>query len=125
MIYEYGNKISELLKTAEEKNKDVIKELAEKMAENIEMIEEAGPVSIPSIFSEASPEGTQVSMMQSAHSKSLFPEGCLEVVFFDCSTLVKATTYTPSFWQRIAISMGIAFLPELEVMIIMSPFSML
>ena len=36
MIYEYGNKISELLKTAEEKNKDVIRELAEKMAENIE-----------------------------------------------------------------------------------------
>ena len=36
MIYEYGQKIEELLKIAEEKNKDVIRELAEKFAENIE-----------------------------------------------------------------------------------------
>ena len=36
MIYEYGDKIVGLLKAAEEKNKDVIKELSEKIAENIE-----------------------------------------------------------------------------------------
>ena len=36
MIYEYGDKIVGLLKVAEEKNKDVIKELSEKIAENIE-----------------------------------------------------------------------------------------
>ena len=36
MIYEYGEKISELLVKAEETNKDTIKELAEKIAENIE-----------------------------------------------------------------------------------------
>ena len=36
MLFEYGDKIVELLKTAEEKNKDVIKELAEKVAQNIE-----------------------------------------------------------------------------------------
>ena len=36
MLYEYGDKILEVMKTAEEKNKDTIKELAEKMAENIE-----------------------------------------------------------------------------------------
>ena len=36
MIYEYGDKIVELLKVAEEKNKDVIDLLAQKVAENIE-----------------------------------------------------------------------------------------
>ena len=36
MLFEYGDKIVDLLKVAEEKNKDVIKELAEKVAENIE-----------------------------------------------------------------------------------------
>ena len=36
MLFEYGDKIIDLLKEAEEKNKDVIKELAEKVAENIE-----------------------------------------------------------------------------------------
>ena len=36
MIYEYGDKIIEVIKKAEEKNKDVIKTLAEKFAENIE-----------------------------------------------------------------------------------------
>ncbi|MBQ6335132.1 MAG: SIS domain-containing protein [Erysipelotrichaceae bacterium] len=35
MIYEYGDKICELLKIAEEKNKDTIAMLAEKFAENI------------------------------------------------------------------------------------------
>ena len=36
MIYEYGDKIQELLKVAEERNKDVIDLLAKKVAENIE-----------------------------------------------------------------------------------------
>ena len=36
MNYEYGDKIIECIKVAEEKNKDVIKLLAEKFAENIE-----------------------------------------------------------------------------------------
>ncbi|MBQ6559813.1 MAG: SIS domain-containing protein [Erysipelotrichaceae bacterium] len=36
MLFEYGDKILEVMKLAEEKNKDTIKELAEKMAENIE-----------------------------------------------------------------------------------------
>ena len=36
MNYEYGQKIVELIEVAEEKNKDVIKQLAEKFAENIE-----------------------------------------------------------------------------------------
>ena len=36
MIYEYGDKIIECIKVAEEKNKDTIKLLAEKFAENIE-----------------------------------------------------------------------------------------
>ena len=36
MIYEYGDKIIEVIKKAEEKNKDTIKFLAEKVAENIE-----------------------------------------------------------------------------------------
>ena len=36
MIYEYGDKIIDVIKNAEEKNKDVIKQLAEKFAENIE-----------------------------------------------------------------------------------------
>ncbi|MBR3250633.1 MAG: SIS domain-containing protein [Erysipelotrichaceae bacterium] len=36
MNYEYGDKIIEVMKYAEEKNKDVIKELAKKFAENIE-----------------------------------------------------------------------------------------
>ena len=36
MIYEYGDKIIDVIKNAEEKNKEVIKELAEKFAENIE-----------------------------------------------------------------------------------------
>ena len=36
MIYEYGDKIIELLKVAEENNKDVIMQVAEKFAENIE-----------------------------------------------------------------------------------------
>ncbi|MBR4462840.1 MAG: SIS domain-containing protein [Erysipelotrichaceae bacterium] len=36
MLYEYGDKILEVLKNAEEKNKDTIKKLAEKVAENIE-----------------------------------------------------------------------------------------
>ena len=35
MIYEYGDKIQELLKVAEERNKDVIDLLAKKVAENI------------------------------------------------------------------------------------------
>ena len=36
MLYEYGDKILEVMKIAEEKNKEVIKQLAEKFAENIE-----------------------------------------------------------------------------------------
>ena len=36
MLFEYGDKILEVIKVAEEKNKDVIKTLAEKFAENIE-----------------------------------------------------------------------------------------
>ena len=36
MLYEYGDKIIDVIKNAEEKNKDVIKQLAEKFAENIE-----------------------------------------------------------------------------------------
>ena len=36
MIYEYGDKIIDVIKNAEEKNKEVIKELAVKFAENIE-----------------------------------------------------------------------------------------
>ncbi len=36
MIYEYGNKITEVMEKAEEVNKDTIKMLAEKFAENIE-----------------------------------------------------------------------------------------
>ena len=36
MIYEYGDKIIDVIKKAEEKNKDTIKMLAEKFAENIE-----------------------------------------------------------------------------------------
>ena len=36
MIYEYGDKIIDVIKNAEEKNKDTIKMLAEKFAENIE-----------------------------------------------------------------------------------------
>ena len=36
MIYEYGNKIAEVMEKAEEVNKDTIKMLAEKFAENIE-----------------------------------------------------------------------------------------
>ena len=36
MIYEYGEKIIDVIKVAEEKNKDIIKQLAEKFAECIE-----------------------------------------------------------------------------------------
>ena len=36
MNFEYGDKIIEVMKYAEEKNRDVIKQLAEKFAENIE-----------------------------------------------------------------------------------------
>ena len=36
MLFEYGDRIIEVIKTAEEKNKDTIKFLAEKFAENIE-----------------------------------------------------------------------------------------
>lgn len=36
MIYEYGNKIAEVMEKAEEVNKDTVKMLAEKFAENIE-----------------------------------------------------------------------------------------
>ena len=36
MLYEYGDKILEVMKKAEEANKDTIRELAEKIAENIE-----------------------------------------------------------------------------------------
>ena len=36
MLFEYGDRIIEIIKEAEEKNKDTIKLLAEKFAENIE-----------------------------------------------------------------------------------------
>ena len=36
MLFEYGDKLLEVIKTAEEKNTDVIKQLAEKFAQNIE-----------------------------------------------------------------------------------------
>ena len=36
MNFEYGDRIIEVIRYAEEKNKDVIKQLAEKFAENIE-----------------------------------------------------------------------------------------
>ena len=76
--------------------------------------------STPSIDKHASPDIHFMSITTSATSFSNLPEECREVTLSVKSRDVRATTCIPIFLASLAISITPAFLPETDMIIIVS-----